>query len=727
MRGWETITRIPALAGIILIVGLAFAGLTPTHMAFAQSGVGASEKGILVEEWKYDMYYYPGMYFGSSPAVANLDPYSGIPFTDLEIVTGSDECGVGMPGTNGLWRAFDSQGNLRWSTPTQTDEARSSPAAVDIDGDGDLEIAGGTTSGWYVQVMDHNGDFIWTFPKLTGYLLGGPFVWPSSPAMANVCGDRDLEVIIGNRWLGSVWCFDGDNSDCVDDGITVSEADFPWSYPLGWEGIDWDVLWVFDTGIDSDQVIASPAIADVDNDRQLEVVVGATSGDIYVLNAEDGSCEHVFTTEGEVHASAALANIDKDKYVEMVLGSTDGSVYCLQWDGTQGKTEWTFPTLGPVYSSAAIGDVDGDNALEIVVGSGDHRLYCLTTAGEEQWNCPTGDSIHSSPALFDCIRVETPSKSAPELRNAEWPMFRHNPERTGFYGSRPSKELDVGLYICVGSTDSYLYLISGKSGAVVDRFQTYGPIGTSPSVADADGDGKLEVFFYDWGTGSAHGGHTFWCLEIDRTLSEKAVDLAISAIGTPYKWGGKGWELGDSTYIWFVSVDELKAGYTYYDDETKQNTKGPAIDCSGLVFWAYNRAYFGDRKLIRALPEYPSVKYEALDRPVSWEGAREQIKYNTVEGLELTTMAQLLPGDVLFFKPVKGYAHMAIYTGDFIYEDTTYNAVHAAYAYGEVVPATLVLEEGTFKLVTDLDGTRQVLTVAEVGRVDEATTRNNQY
>lgn len=65
---------------------------------------------------------------------------------------------------SGLWRAIDSQGNVEWHKNTQSDEARGSVAVTDLNGDGNLEIVGGTTSGRTIEVMDRFGNFVWTFP-----------------------------------------------------------------------------------------------------------------------------------------------------------------------------------------------------------------------------------------------------------------------------------------------------------------------------------------------------------------------------------------------------------------------------------------------------------------------------------------------------------------------------------------------------------------------------------
>ena len=491
--------------------------------------VGTSDNGILVEEWRFDMHWYGWGWFGSSPAIANLGPDVNIvgtePNSDLEIVTGSDECWGPGP-SNGVWRAFDSGGNLEWQTGTHTDEARSSPAIADIDGDGDLEMAGGTTSGWFVQVLNHTGGFVWTFPKITVPSVGGPFVWPSSPAVADLDPSvNGLEVVIGNRNHENVWCFDGDNSDAMDDGVTITDANFSgYPYSLGTEGTDWDVLWIFDTG---DSVVASPAIGDVDNDGHLEVVIGSTDGNVYVLDGATGSLEHTFSTGDAVYASAALADLDGDGYLEIVIGSTDSNVYCFEWTGSAGSTEsgWPYTTSGPVYSSAAIGDVDGDGNLEIVVGSNDGNVSSLDTSGSLDWSYATGGAVYSSPALAnrgDCNPYAI-----------EWQMFRHDAKRTGFYGP-PNGELDI----YVGSDDGYLYLISGDDGSIIDRFEVYtgpypspqGGIHTSPSVADVDGDKNLEIFFYDWGNDSSYSGHTFWALE--NRMIGKTFDPEEGGLGT---------------------------------------------------------------------------------------------------------------------------------------------------------------------------------------------------
>ena len=467
----------------IIVVSVFFAVFVMTASPVI-AAPGDSDNGVLIEEWRYDFFTYYWGYFGASPAIADLRVNStgGEPDTDLEIVSGSDDCYEYYPELGdwaaGIWRCFDSQGNLEWATDTQSDEARGDPVIVDLDGDCYLEIVTGTTSGETIEVLDRFGNFFWTFPDPP---QSGNFMWDGGPAVADVDpAVTGLEVLASNRSRYEIYCLDGDNSDGVDDGYTWPGGG-PW---YGNEGVDWDILWIFTVPI-SCEIYATVAIADVDNDGQLEVAFGATNGVFYVLDARTGALETSFSLSGAIYASAAVCNLDSDPYLEMVIGTTSGDVYALQWDGTTASTEWTYATSGAVYSSAAIGDIDGDGSQEVVVGSSDNNIYALDASGAQEWSYPTGGAVYSSPSLAN-------------------------------------RGVGTGLGIYVGSEDTYLYLLDG-TGGLIDRFQTHSGscggslmgqgIHTSPSIADVDGDGKLEIFFYDWGCGSANNGNTFWAVE----------------------------------------------------------------------------------------------------------------------------------------------------------------------------------------------------------------------
>jgi len=388
-----------------------------------------AETSVLVKQWNYK--FSPINYFEvfcPSPAIANL---LGGP--ELEIVTGTDEWHGYQK-----WHAFNYDGTHAWILPTGVDESRSSVAIADIDLDGDLEIIGGTTSGWQLQVITHEGKFIWKFSD--GYAF-----WRASPAVADLRPDiTGLEIVAATYQTQRIWCFD-------------KSGNALWSYT-----------------IPGGYAYSTPAIADVDNDGELEIIIGVTNGKIYSFN-KMGGVEWEYTTGAAIFSSAAIADLDADPYLEIIIGSNDGKIYCL--DGKSGSLQWSYKTGGAVYSSPSIGDVDADGSYEIIVGSDDGKIYCLDKGGVLEWSYTTGGAVRSSPALA-------------------------NRGTTG-----------LGIYI--GSMDKYLYLLDGQ-GKLIDRFYTGATNGitSSPAVADVDGDNKLEVLFTDWNAvPNTWTTNYFWCLE----------------------------------------------------------------------------------------------------------------------------------------------------------------------------------------------------------------------
>jgi uncharacterized repeat protein (TIGR01451 family) len=137
-------------------------------------------------------------------------------------------------------------------------------------------------------------------------------------------------------------------------------------------------------------------------------------------------------------------------------------------------------------------------------------------------------------------------------------------------------------------------------------------------------------------------------------LARQAAALAVSVVGADYRWGGKGWDYDSKS---FVSPATIKTGgYRYYNPDLVRTDgkKGgldfnDGLDCSGLIFWAYNRAH-------------GATGFQEPTNPVYWEGADGQRRNNFTQ----TVLPQaVLPGDVLFFdNNADGFIdHVAMFVG----------------------------------------------------------------
>ncbi len=419
----------------------------------------SSEKGILASSWNYRLGKIDyRMVIGASPGIGNVDGKTA----NLETACGSDEYWpkpetevVGTP-VSGIWRLFRANGNLVWARATENDEARSSVALVDVDGDKKLEIVGGTTSGSSVEVIDQADT---TQPTLAKFYTGG-FVH-SSPAVADLDPSNPGLEIVATSYSGKVYCL-GVTTTTVDSNIVVDDLKEAWSQPFNMGGYN--------------TMVSSPAIEDIDGNGKKDVVFGTSDGYVYVLNS-DGTLKWKYKTGGGVYASPALFDVDGDGNRDVIIGSSDTKLYAIKSTVGGPSVLWTYKTGGEIYSSPAVADIDLDGIHEIVVGSNDGKVYAFELNGTKKWEYNTGKAIYSSPAIA--------------YRNYD--------------GS--GNVTSVGVY--VGSENGDLYLLDGADGKLIDRFMTGAVIRTSPAVADTDGDKKLEVLFQDWRS----SGDLVWCLE----------------------------------------------------------------------------------------------------------------------------------------------------------------------------------------------------------------------
>jgi hypothetical protein len=151
----------------------------------------------------------------------------------------------------------------------------------------------------------------------------------------------------------------------------------------------WDRL----TVVPHEGVIATPAIADLDADGMQDIVVATQRGSVVAFSGATGEVlpgfpvrvdpEHSQHTSPSIKlergflGSPSIEDMDVDGDWEIIAPAMDGYVYMWHHDGTD-VDGWPVPivSLGPgsspfnrVVSSPAIGDLDGDGVPDVVVGS----------------------------------------------------------------------------------------------------------------------------------------------------------------------------------------------------------------------------------------------------------------------------------------------------------------------------------------------------------------------
>lgn len=220
----------------------------------------------------------------------------------------------------------------------------------------------------------------------------------ASPVLADVTGDGKLEIIVATN-NGNVVVYRHDGS-------------LVWQKDIGPD---------FGMAAGKQRIASSPAVADIDADGKMEVVVGVgtvhssvcTQGGVIVLDhlgRTKGGWPFLTQDDGippsgcrdTVFSTPALGDLDVDGDLEIVFGSFDKRVYALHhngqlvsgfppdsnhfdrfgWGNLKGRLADT------IWGSPSLADINDDGYLEIVIGTDEGNFDNSFAGGLDNWNCP---------------------------------------------------------------------------------------------------------------------------------------------------------------------------------------------------------------------------------------------------------------------------------------------------------------------------------------------------
>jgi len=281
---------------------------------------------------------------------------------------------------NNLIYCLDSKGKIEWISEIYSE---SSPTVADLNGDGFMEII--SCDEREISCLNKEGKVIWQ------YELGViDRAETYSATIADINDDKKSEIIIYSEDL---FCLD-------------------------YAG---NIIWKVDFEYEDNYVFCeTPAIADINNDQELEILIGTSKKGIYCISNEGDVIWRKFSNTDFKWCTPTITDLENDNEIEILISDGSNSIYCLN---STGDILWT-QELGSLidhFSQIAIGDLDCDGFKEIIFS--DYRLICYNYNGSLRWSY--FDELESGFSYNPPVLADLNGNGKLEIIIANWAVLRN--------------------------------------------------------------------------------------------------------------------------------------------------------------------------------------------------------------------------------------------------------------------------------------------------------------
>jgi hypothetical protein len=397
-----------------------------------------------------------------------------------------------------------SKGSINQITPDWMYDTKapilSSLKSGDIDGDGIQEIvistydttAGNQYGAGLIYIIKMDGTDLQGWPLR---MVGAPI--PATVSIGDINGNDSIEIAVGS-W-NKLYVYDNEGNML---------PGFPQNYGTS----------------------QAATLFDLDRDGNLEIIYPSSNKNLYIFKHDGSFLNGWPQTLPEMPGSPAVADIDNDEEYEIVTGTFQGPVgpdpfKLYAWE-TNGTIIDGFPInlSGVIKSTPAIGDLDNDGTKEIVVISyddtNDDSLYVFNAAGILKPGFPVGVRYArlSSPALGDIdgdgdLEIVVGGLDGTEILYAfhhngtvvqNFPVLLNHPGSSFNVNSSPvicDIDGDTSTVEIVVKANDYIFAIHQDTSSVngfpyfINDENQSGTHSPSPIIDDFDNDGDVEYAF----------------------------------------------------------------------------------------------------------------------------------------------------------------------------------------------------------------------------------------